>query len=201
MAQGVTEKLIHLISELCSFSISPFNLTSLLRLATDFRQYAPAILTSLSRMPRLPSPAQHFFEFYEFGSGLTSDDLSASSNGLSFNGWLCLDPIPFQSKSPRRRCVLSLLDKDFRGFEIFISEQNLLVASHITKDECFTLECPKLIIDSNWHSVTVSWSPPSWASTTKCEIFIDGIKFAEVRHPFSSPNKMKIRIGQGQNLF
>ena len=48
LAQGVTEKLIHLISELCSFSISPSNLTSLLRLATDYRQYAPAILTSLS---------------------------------------------------------------------------------------------------------------------------------------------------------
>jgi len=65
---------------------------------TDFRDYGPLILTCLSQMPRFPSIAQHFFELYDFGSGLTSDELYPPSIGLSFFSWVCLDQLPFQAE-------------------------------------------------------------------------------------------------------
>ena len=172
----------------------------MLKLMTDFRDYGPLLLTCLSQMPRFPSVAQHFFELYEFGSGITSDEFYPPSIGLSFFAWICVDHLPFQARA-RRRCVLSLLDKDCRGFEIFISEQNFLIATHYTKNSCFTVESTKPIVDSYWHSIGVVWSLGSLlAQNGTCSILVDGVVVVEAKMQFSSVDKMKIRIGCGLDM-
>ena len=200
----VSEEIVHLLigtlSSLCSFSLTPTDLTAILRLMTTYRELGPLLLSCLSQMPRFPAVAQHFFELYDFGAGMTSDELSPSSYGLTFFAWICLDPLPTKVKT-RRRCILSLLDRDFRGFELFLSENNFLVAAHYTKQSCLTVESRKPIVDSNWHSVAVVWSFGTLLGQPgSCQIVIDGQLEKEARMQIASVDKVKMRIGCGIDM-
>jgi hypothetical protein len=168
---------------------------------TDYRDYGPILLTCLSEMPRFPSVAQHFFELYEYNSGITSDELSPTSIGISFFAWISMDHLAFQPGFPRRRIILSLLDKDHRGFELFLSETNLLVAVHYSKTGYTAVETTKTIVDSSWHSIAVVWAFGSiLGSQGSCEIFVDGMKISVAKMSFSSVDRMKIRLGCGLDM-
>ena len=94
--------------------------------------------TPLSEMPQFPSIAQHSFELYEYGSGITADTISPSINGFSFFCWICLDSQVQNTQFCRRRVILNLIDNEYRGFEVFISQQNEIIVASLSKtDYCW----------------------------------------------------------------
>ena len=89
-------------------------------------------------MPRFPSIAQHSFELYEYGSGITADTISPAINGFSFFCWICLDSQVQNTQFCRRRVILNLIDNEYRGFEVFISQQNEIIIASLSKtDYCW----------------------------------------------------------------
>ena len=160
-------KVVRILTALCSFSITPDDLKSILNLMSNWTQFAPHLLSALrqvfklssrisssesdacssisitlkillSEMPQFPSIAQHSFELYEYGSGITADTISPSINGFSFFCWICLDSQVQNTQFCRRRVILNLIDNEYRGFEVFISQQNEIIIASLSKtDYCW----------------------------------------------------------------
>ena len=204
----VVLKLIQLISLLCSFSIEPEHLKSILNLMSNWTQYAPNLLSALSEMPQIPSIAQHSFELYEYGSGITANSISATATGFTFFCWICLDQMNSSEfrNFPRRRVIFNLLDDQFRGFEIFISQKNELVVGISEKNEYlyYSNDFTK-VMDGQWHSLSVTWSNQTkigqLRSTGLSWIVVDGFEFGRpVSVPIPTTSQLRVRIGIGLDV-
>ena len=154
-------------------------------------------------MPQIPSIAQHSFELYEYGSGITGNSVSATVTGFCFFCWICVDQIAQTDKKSRRRIILNLLDDQFRGYEVFITQTNELVIAISEKNEYlyYSRDFSK-VMDGQWHSLSISWSNQTKMGQLRSSgiswVTVDGFEFSKpVSVAIPTTSSLRIRIGHG----